>query len=126
VVDTNAIIFDVFEDSEFHKDASRGLDSLEKWHLPSMVFHELAWFLRGKEIEHSKASLIVEEYLTHEKAVYQQCTADDVRFAMNRIKHYKNYNDYIILAIAKRFELSLYTFDCDLKKVATSIGIRTV
>jgi uncharacterized protein len=126
VVDTNVLIFDVFEDSEFHRDASKGLDSLEKWNLPSMVFHELVWFLRGREIDYSRASVIVEEYLTHEKTIYQQSPADDIRFAINRLKHFKNYNDYIILVAAKRLDLPLFTFDRELKKLASSLGIRTI
>jgi len=45
VVDTNVLIFDTFEDSEFHIEAMKLLDSLKRWILPSIVFHEYVWFL---------------------------------------------------------------------------------
>lgn len=45
VVDTNVLIFDTFEDSEFHTEAMKLLDSLKKWILPSIAFREYAWFL---------------------------------------------------------------------------------
>jgi len=118
------LIFDTFEDSEFHEEASKGLDSLSKWNLPSIVFHELVWFFKSREIDHSRAKLKIEEFLTNEKTTFFQCTADDVRFSIARITNYRNYNDYLIISVAKRVELPLYTFDLELKKEATKCGVR--
>jgi len=118
VIDTNVLIFDTFEDSQFHKEASSGLDSISKWILPTIVFHELMWFFRSREIQLSKARLKIEEYLTNEKCQFTHCTADDIRFAVSRLDNYKNYNDFVILSIAKRLESPIYTFDGDLKKIA--------
>ena len=47
VVDTNVLISDTFEDSEFHAEAAAGLDSIERWCIPGMALHELLWFFKG-------------------------------------------------------------------------------
>ena len=125
VIDTNVLIFDTFEDSEFHERASDGLDSLEKWYLPDIVFHELMWFFRSRAIELSNAKTKIEEYLTHEKSIFSSCTPDDVRFAVN-LKNYRNYNDYLILSAAKRLEQPLFSFDEELEKSARKNALRMI
>jgi len=44
VIDTNILIYDLVEDSEFHKEAGELLDSLEEWLIPSLVIHEFTGF----------------------------------------------------------------------------------
>jgi len=112
------LIFDTFEDSEHHKDAASGLDSLEGWGVPGMVFHELLWFFRGRNVKVPRAVMKVEELLTHEKTMFVPCTTDDVRFAGARIKNYREYNDLIILSTANRLQLPLFSFDEELNTVA--------
>ncbi|MHB8700305.1 MAG: PIN domain-containing protein [Nitrososphaerales archaeon] len=123
-MDTNVLIFDTFEDSEFHKEALNGLDSIPGWHIPAIVFHELVWFFRSEEIDLKRTNSKVEEYLTNEKCVFSPCIVDDVRFAASRINNYKNYNDFVVLSVARRLELPLFTFDEDLRKIASKYGVR--
>jgi len=118
IIDTNVLIFDTFEDSEFHREAVSGLDSLEKWLLPGIVFHELVWFFRSRKIGPSRARMKVEEYLTNEKTEFLNCTADDVRYASSRMTNYSQYNDLLVLSAAARLEVALFSFDEDLKKSA--------
>jgi predicted nucleic acid-binding protein len=118
VIDTNVLVFDTFEDSEFHKEAASGLDSLQEWHIPSMVFHELVWFFKGRAIQVSRVNTKVEEYLRNEKTKFSPCTADDLRFAASHLRDYHEYNDLVILSVAKRLGTSLFTFDDGLKKSA--------
>jgi len=118
VVDTNVLIFDTFEDSERHRDAASGLDSLEGWGLPSIVFHELVWFFRSRSVKISRAVTKVDELLTHEKTMFIPCTTDDVRFASSRLESYKKYNDLIVLSAAKRLSLPLFSFDEELEATA--------
>ena len=125
VIDTNVLVFDTFEDSEFHMEASNRLDSIEKWYLPDIVFHELMWFFKSEEYDLSRARFKVEEYLTHEKSVFSQCTTDDVRFA-SKVNNYSDYNDFIILSIAKRLQFPLFTFDGELIKKAGRHGVQTM
>jgi predicted nucleic acid-binding protein len=118
VIDTNVLIFDTFEDSEFHKTAVSGLDSLQKWHIPGIVFHELVWFFKGRAIQVSLVNIKVEEYLRNEKTEFSPCTADDLRFAVSHLREYHEYNDLVILSVAKRLDVPLFSFDDDLKKSA--------
>ena len=124
IIDTNVLVFDTFEDSEFHREASSGLDSLDGWSLPSMVFHELSWFFRGQEIAVSKANAKVKEFLTNEKTSFVPCSADDVMFASSKMKSHREYNDLVILSAAGRLGLPLYSFDEDIKGNAKRRGIK--
>ncbi len=126
VIDTNVFLFDTFEDSEFHIEAVTTLDSIAKWHLPSIIFHELIWFFRARNIRLPQARLKIEEYLTNEKTSFSPVTADDIRFAVTRMKNYKEYNDIIILSVAKRLGLPLFTFDEEIKKIAARNSVRLV
>jgi len=62
--------------------------------------------------------------LTNEKTSFSPCTADDIRFAATRMKGYEEYNDLIILSLAKRLDLPLFTFDGELKKMAVRNAVR--
>jgi len=46
VVDTNAIIYYVMEDSPMYVEAEALLDGLDVWHMPTVVIHELVWFFK--------------------------------------------------------------------------------
>ena len=126
VIDTNVLIFDTFEDSQFHGEARRGLDSIARWHFPDIVFHEFFWFFKSENIQLSRARLKMEEYLTNEKTVFSPCAPDDIRFASNEITNYSDYNDFVILSIAKRLELPLFTFDRELARKAARKDVRIV
>jgi predicted nucleic acid-binding protein len=126
VVDTNVLIFDTFEDSEYHREASSGLESIERWLLPDIVFHEFVWFFRGENYPLSRAKLKVEEYLTNEKSLFSQGTPDDVRYALKVVSSYSDYNDAVILSMSKRLGFPLFTFDVELRKKAGRLGVQTV
>ena len=123
VVDTNVLIFDTFEDSELHRSATTKLDSLDKWHLTSIMFHELVWFFKGRGIQLARTRLKIEEYMTNEKTVFISCMPDDIRFAVTEIRNYRHYNDLVILSAAKRLGLPLFTFDDELKEIAVRYSV---
>ena len=118
VIDTNVLIFDTFEDSEHHKSATAKLDSLDNWQIASMVFHELTWFFKARDIQLERARMKLLEYLTNEKTVFIPCTTDDILFAAAQMRSYRKYNDLIILSAAKRLGQPLFTFDEELRKIA--------
>jgi predicted nucleic acid-binding protein len=122
-MDTNVLIFDTFEDSEFHAEAASGLDSIKKWCIPGMAFHEFFWFFKGRDLPLSQARTKGEEYLTNEKSVLAPCTPDDIRFATRLMKKYHEYNDLVILSVAKRMGLPLFSFDEALKSLATKNSV---
>lgn len=123
VIDTNVLIFDTFEDSELHEAATRGLDSAEKWCIPGMAFHEFLWFFKGRDLKLTDAKAKVEEYLTNEKSVFAPCTPDDIEFAVGRMKTYRDYNDLLILSVAERMKLPLFSYDENLEKKAVRYGV---
>ena len=126
IVDTNVLLFDTFEDSDHHEDATLGLDSLDGWGLPDMVFHELVWFFRDQNVKIPRAISKVNEFLTHEKTMFVQCTTDDVRFACSKMRSYKEYNDLVILSAAVRLDLPLFSFDQELNAIAKRNSIEVV
>ena len=123
VIDTDVLIFDTFEDGEFHAEAASGLDSIERWCIPGMALHEFLWFFKGRDLPLSQARTKAEEYLTNEKSVFAPCTPDDIRFATRLMKRYHEYNDLVILSVAKRMGLPLFSFDEALKKMATKNSV---
>jgi uncharacterized protein len=123
VIDTNVLVFDTFEDSEFHEEAVHGLDAAEKWCITGMALHEFLWFFKGRDLALADAKAKVEEYLTNEKSVFAACTPDDIEFAVGRMKSYHEYNDLIILSAAERMNLPLFSYDENLKKIAVKNGV---
>ena len=126
VVDTNVLIFDTFEDSELHTEAKRSLDSLERWVLPSIVFHEYVWFMRGEKLDLPFTREKVVEYLTHTKAGSVPLQVDDILFSIRAIEEHRDYNDFLILSVAKRMGHVLLTFDEKLKRHANRHGVETI
>jgi hypothetical protein len=127
VIDTNILIYDLVEDSEFHKEAERLLDSLEEWLIPSIVIHEFVWFLRANEIDNVE---YVKSYVNNEKAKVL-CDNDDVigraleiltkeRLSLSR------YNDVVILAHAIVNKSPLATKDKALKGLARRHGVEVI
>lgn len=123
VVDTNVLIFDTFDDSELHAEAKGSLDSLEGWVLPSIVFHEYVWFMKAENLDLSFTKEKVIEYMTHTKTRSVPIQVDDIIFSIRTIDAYPNYNDFLILSVAKRLRHPLLTFDEKLKRHASRHGI---
>lgn len=126
VVDTNVLIFDSFEDSKLHTEAKKLLDSLERWILPSIVFLEYVWFMKGEKLDLSFSKEKVIEYLTHAKTKPIPIQVDDILFSTQKIEEYRDYNDFLILSTAKRMGHPLLTFDETLKRHAKRHGVRTL
>ncbi len=90
-----------------------------------MAIHEYVWFMKEEDIDLPAARKKVVEYLTHEKTEMVPDVVDGVLFSLDRIGSYRDYNDYVILAAAKRLDKSLLTFDQRLKSAALRLGIKT-
>jgi predicted nucleic acid-binding protein len=99
------------------------LDSIEKWCIPDMALHEFLWFFKGRDLPLSHARMKAEEYLANEKSTFAPCTPDDIRFATRLMKKYHEYNDLVILSVARRSGLPLFTFDEALKKLAAKNSV---
>ena len=117
------LVFDTYEDSEFHEDASKRLAELEGWVLPGIVIHEYVWALRGLKARLAFAREKVEEYLLSDKVSFSSDSQDDVLFATREASSFSRYNDFLILSHAKRLGAPLLTFDGDLKRDARKVGV---
>jgi hypothetical protein len=127
VIDTNVLIYDLVEDSEIHKEAEELLDSLEEWLIPSIVVHELVWFLRANGIDNVE---YVRSYVTNEKAKVL-CDDDEVigralEILIRERLSLSRYNDVVILAHAIESESPLATKDKALKGLARGHGVEVI
>ncbi|EHP70430.1 putative nucleic acid-binding protein, contains PIN domain [Metallosphaera yellowstonensis MK1] len=127
VIDTNILIYDLVEDSEFHKEAGELLDSLEEWLIPSLVIHEFTWFLRANNIDNVE---YIKSYVANERTKIL-CDNDNIigialeiltkeRLSLSR------YNDVVILAHTIENKLPLATKDKALKSLAKRHGVEVV
>ena len=57
LIDTNVLVYDTFEDSIYHAEAKKLLDSLDRWIIPSIVIHEYVWVMRILKIRGWRSSL---------------------------------------------------------------------
>jgi len=126
VVDTNVLIYDTFEDSAHYSEARVKLDGLKRWYIPAIVMHEYVWFMRGEEIDLSFAKSKVVEYVTHERVEIVPDEVDGILFSIERIDTYQDYNDYVILAVARKLAKPVLTFDHRLRTIASEIGINII
>ena len=126
VLDTNALVFDTFEDSQLHKIARSKLDSLERWYIPSIVFHEYVWFMKAEEIELDFAKRKLSEYLMNAKTHYCPMEPTDILFASREMDNYGQYNDLLIVSVSRRLDQPLLTFDNDLRKACRRLEVKTI
>jgi len=88
-----------------------------------MALHEFLWFFKGIDLQLANAKAKTEEYLTNEKSTFAPCTVDDIQFALGRMRGYNEYNDLVILSVAERMGLPLFSFDDGLKKMAVKNSV---
>ena len=121
------LIYDTFEDSLHHKEASELLDSLEGWIIPLIVIYEFVWFLRGLGIDSATALEKVGDYvLAEESEVYQEGSGAVLEALRSLVKEglsLGRFNDEVILSVAITEDLPLATFDGRLRSKAKKKGI---
>jgi len=120
------LIFDTFEDSEHHKDAQSKLDALERWIIPSIVFHEYMWFMNAEKIELDFAKGKINEYLLSAKTTYSPIESSDILFASETMTGHREYNDLLILSVSRRLRRPLFTYDGQLKRKCERFSIKTI
>jgi hypothetical protein len=115
VIDTNILIYDTFNDTSYHIEAKKELDALEKWIIPTLVFHEYIWFMKAENIQYHIAKEKILDYINHEKTVSTSDDKEHLLNALNLTEKYSDYNDSVILSIANRLQVPLITYDKKLK-----------
>jgi predicted nucleic acid-binding protein len=119
VVDTNAVIYYVVEDSPLHREAEALLDALDFWHLPTVVVHELVWFF--KKAAPDRGIEVLRALLGYEKVVVECEDLASLRKAVGAGLAY--YNDLVVILTARRLGLPLATFDKRMAKRAEALGV---
>ncbi|BDC17575.1 PIN domain-containing protein [Acidianus sp. HS-5] len=122
LIDTNVLVYSTFEDSERHKEAVKVLTENEVV-IPQIVIYEYMWVLAKltnnvdlikQKLEELKDFEIVKEEL------------EDIIKGVEMLKYDKSLrmlNDYIILALAKRLNIELTTYDSELIKAGIKNGV---
>ena len=119
VVDTNVLIYDTFEDTSYHENARRILDSLSEWRIPSIVLVEYIAFLNRIRLGREKILDKLYELVNDPKFSLVDVEKGDVLEALKMVENERlstlRLNDKIILSISKRVGENLVTFDRSLK-----------
>jgi len=130
VIDTNILIYDTFEDSFHHKEASHILDSLNRWIIPLVVIYEYTWFLKGIKMSATDARDKVLEYVASEKSALVREGLDEIRWAISTLVDeglsLSRFNDKVVLSVALRRNVPLATFDEKLRRQASNIGVALI
>ncbi len=130
VIDTNILIYDTFEDSLYHEDASRLLDRLDKWVIPTIVFYEYIWFMKGLKVNLLDIVDKVLEYTGSPKTIIVSEDKWGIEWALQRISREKislsRFNDKVILSSAVRRRLPLATYDDKLREQAGNQGVKVL
>jgi predicted nucleic acid-binding protein len=127
LVDTNVLVYESFEDSERHVEASEIIYSNEVY-IPTIVLHEYIWLLtRHFQIAAAQVALKLEQLLS-EKNIHIICEeASDLTYALRLLNEDgakpSDVNDYIILATALNRDLHLATYDKQLRKAGAKRGL---
>ncbi len=128
LVDTNVLIYESFEDSEHHKEATNIIYGSGEIIIPNLVMHEYVWILtRLFKVEYNNIARKLEQ-LSNEQNISFLCEeptdiAGALRMAYEDKIPQHDINDYIILALAMRTKSQLATYDNRLRSAAIRRGV---
>ena len=129
VLDTNVLVYDTLEDAELHEVASKVLGTLDRWLLPSVVFEEYVFVLEKLQIKRRFIAAKVSELLHLRNAELVPLEKTDIAAATEIISRervpFRNFNDKLILSVAKRRSAMLFTFDSALDTQRSNLGINS-
>ncbi|RLE78012.1 MAG: PIN domain nuclease [Thermoprotei archaeon] len=127
VLDTNALIYDTFEDSAFHEEARSLLDELERWVVPAIVVYEYVWVLIELGVAVDDVAYKVREYVCSPKAELVFGGAAGILAALSMVERERlslaRFNDKVVLAVAKQRRCPLLTFDRRMRAQAARLGV---
>ncbi|MEM0482826.1 MAG: PIN domain-containing protein [Nitrososphaerota archaeon] len=128
--DTNVLVYDTIEDSTPHNQAVKIIDSADMLAIPPIVIHEYIWVMLKFSVSLKTISVKVHEYLEDPRTRYLVEQPAAIYEALKMMKEDraspKMVNDYVILSLALKYDLSLATFDSVLKKRAMARGVNVV
>ncbi len=127
IVDTNILVYETIEDSEYHNDVVSKLDKLENVYVPSIVLLELSIVLKrlglNKELIYGRLKEIIDD----DRYIILDYLASDLTSAIEILidekEDIRSLVDKSLLAIALRRDMGIYTYDKALIKQCRRMGI---
>ncbi len=130
VVDTNILVYEMVEDSMYHDEVCRRLGKLRLIYIPTNVLIEFVLVLRKIGVSDSIIYDKLRELLSRRDVRISPLKAADFMKAVKTLSsggHSSRYiNDKLILALAERRRIPIYTYDKQLEKQAVESGVRTI
>lgn|GEM_PF-2397446 len=98
----------------FHKLAIENWGKILKAYLPIIAVSELAYFLIKNRFNLDD---VLENVLSDPKIEVVENTLEDIYFAIrNSPKSYDDFNNYMIISLAKRLGIKIFTYDEKMKR----------
>ena len=119
VADTNLLVAVMVEDDRNHKQAIRIWESFDRFLVPAIALFELSFFLVKNKLNLD----LLDQVMTDPKIEFVENNLDDFSYLArhsDKVKHYDDVGDLIILSVARRLGVELKTFDEDLMKLTKS------
>ena len=130
VIDTNALVYDYVEDSQFHKEAREVLDSTDGWVVPSVVLEEFVFVMIKARVDEGLVKGKIDELLNDRRITFAPVGAADVKSAIRFLSAEKAslsmFNDKLVLSVASRKKLPLITFDKGLQGQSKRFGVKFI
>ena len=129
VIDTNVLIYDTFEDTEFHSEAENILESLDRWYVPAIVMQEYVWFFKNNGFSAKDALESLRGYTEDPRFRGLSESPETIENALNLLVGEKlslsRFNDVVVLLHALE-RGTLATFDKKLRSLAERKGIKVL
>jgi predicted nucleic acid-binding protein len=127
IIDTNVLVYDTIEDSEFHSQAAETLGTLDRWLVPSVVMEEFVSVMTKLGARREFIDRKLSELLESGEVEFVAIEPEDLRAAAALISgeriSFRKFNDKLVLSTANRMKAALYTFDKDLDRQRKNLGI---
>ncbi len=127
VIDTNVLIYEFIEDSEYHNKAKNILDTIDNIIIPEIVINEFVYVSSKLGVPFNIVkNKVLEIYNSYQIEVIEIQNDYIINIINNSINVYefKNFNDVIISYISRIKNIPLFTFDNNLKKYCTKNKIK--
>jgi len=130
IIDTNILIYETIEDSMYHKEVVEKLKDLESLYIPTNILIEFILVMKKLKLENKvimyKISEILEDPSISLISIAKMDFKESLKIIIRENRDMKEINDKIILALAKRKNLPIYTYDRQLKQQARKYGVKVL
>ncbi len=130
VIDTNVLVYEMVENSDFHEKAEELFDSMNRCIIPTTVIEEFVRVLGNMDVKEVIIYERLEELLNTTKIEIIPISHSNMSEATKSIlKHklsFRRFNDELILSVAKSEKMPLFTFDRKLISRCNDEGVKSL